>query len=185
LSAARPRPTTSPDRPLEGRVALVTGAGSAVGIGFACARVLAEDGASVALVSTTARIHDRAAELATATRAETLGLVADLADPGRATGVVEATVARFGRLDVLVNNAGMTSQVRPAVERALAGYSDEEWAEGLTANLTIAFNVTRAALPGMKERGWGRIVNMSSVTGPVVVIGGTSCTQPARPGCSA
>jgi 3-oxoacyl-[acyl-carrier protein] reductase len=157
-------------RPLAGQVALVTGAGSAHGIGFACARGLAADGAAVVLVSTTDRIHERAAELGAATGSESVGLVADLADPAQATGVVEATVARFGHLDVLVNNAGMTSQLRPAVGRALAGYSDAEWAESIAANLTTTFNVTRAALPGMVAQGSGRVVNMSSVTGPVVAI---------------
>jgi len=180
-SAASSR-APDPPRPLAGRVALVTGAGSATGIGFACARALAEDGANVALVSTTERILERTAELSAATGAEALGLVADLADPAQATGVVDATIARFGRLDVLINNAGMTSQLRPAVDRALAGYSDEEWAEGITANLTIAFSVTRAALPGMVAQGWGRIVNMSSVTGPVAAIVGDSAYAAGKAG---
>jgi 3-oxoacyl-[acyl-carrier protein] reductase len=186
MSASTPEPSAwpSPDPalPLAGRVALVTGAGSAVGIGFACARALAEDGAAVALVSTTERIFERAADLAAWTGADTLGIVADLADGAQATGVVEAAISRFGRLDVLVNNAGMTSQLRPAVGRALAGYSDEEWAEGIAANLTLAFNVTRAALPGMVAQGWGRIVNMSSVTGPVVAIAGDAAYAAGKAG---
>jgi 3-oxoacyl-[acyl-carrier protein] reductase len=169
--APAPRPAAAtPDGPLAGRVALVTGAGSPVGIGFACARALARDGATVALISTTERILDRADELAAGTGATSLGLVADLADPTQATAAVRSVEERFGRLDVLVNNAGMTSQLRPAVSRALAAYSDDEWAESIAANLTIAFSVTRAALPGMVARGWGRVVNMSSVTGPVVAI---------------
>lgn len=184
---AAPGPALAPaaataDRPLAGRVALVTGAGSAVGIGFACARALARDGATVALVSTTERILDRAAELAAETGASTLGLVADLADPTQATAAVRSVEDRFGRLDVLVNNAGMTSQLRPAVSRALAAYSDDEWAESIAANLTIAFSVTRAALPGMVGRGWGRVVNMSSVTGPVVAIAEDAAYAAAKAG---
>jgi 3-oxoacyl-[acyl-carrier protein] reductase len=89
-----------------GRVALVTGAGSSSGIGFATARTLGRDGGSVALASTTERIHDRANELG-GEGTDAAGFVADLTVAAQARAVVRGVLARFDRIDVLVNNAGM------------------------------------------------------------------------------
>jgi 3-oxoacyl-[acyl-carrier protein] reductase len=152
-------------------VALVTGTGSREGIGFATARVLAREGARLAITSTTERIHERAAELA-ADGAEALSLPADLTDAAAVRALVAATLDRYGRIDVLVNNAGMARvglQVRP---RPFAELDEEDWRRDLEMNLTTAFHVTRAVLPGMLRRGYGRIVNVSSVTGPLVAIPG-------------
>src|SRR5947207_8405924 len=128
---------------LTGQVALVTGAGSAEGIGFACARQVAGCGARLALVSTTDRIHQRAAELGM----EALGLVADLTDSSQANGAVAAVLERFGRLDIVVNNAGMISVSEPEENGPLASLSDDQWHRSLDRNLTTAFSVTRAAIP--------------------------------------
>jgi 3-oxoacyl-[acyl-carrier protein] reductase len=142
---------------LSGRTALVTGAGSATGIGFASARRLAALGAHVVLVSTTERIHERAAEVGGT------GLVADLTDDDQ----VASAVAAAGHVDVLVNNAGMTAIGQDESHAAVHELAPADWRAGLETNLTTAFLVTRAVLPGMVERGWGRIVNVASVTGPV------------------
>ena len=83
---------------LAGQVALVTGAGSPNGIGFACARLLAAQGAAVVLVSTTDRILDRTAEIGTS---NALGLVADLTDPAQAAACVDATVERFAGIHIV------------------------------------------------------------------------------------
>jgi 3-oxoacyl-[acyl-carrier protein] reductase len=152
----------------QGRVALVTGAGSPTGIGFACARALGREGAAVAVAATTERIHERAAEL----RAEGIdaeGFVADLTDPEAASALVAAALERFGRLDVLVNNAGMVQTGHPEdLEGGLVAELDpDRFQRDLALNLGTAFNVSRAALPGMLERGYGRIVMVSSVTGPI------------------
>lgn len=152
----------------EGRIALVTGAGSPTGIGFACARALGREGAAVAVTATTERIHERAAELRTeGTDAE--GFVADLTDPEAAHALVAATLERFGRLDVLVNNAGMVQTGHPEdLEGGLvAELAAERFERDLALNLGTAFNASRAALPGMLERAYGRIVMVSSVTGPI------------------
>src|SRR5213593_619015 len=122
---------------LTGQAALVTGAGSAEGIGFACARLLAGCGARVAVVSTTDRIHQRAAALGV----DDLGLVADLTDSSQANGAVAAVLERFGRLDIVVNNAGMTSVGEPEENSALASLSDDQWHRSLDRNLTTAFSV--------------------------------------------
>src|SRR3954467_13062543 len=92
----------------EGRIALVTGAGSPTGIGFAAARVLAREGAAVAVASTTGRIHERAQDLG-GEASEAAGFVADLTDRGQVASMVAAVIERFGGVDILVNNAGMTS----------------------------------------------------------------------------
>ena len=89
-------------------MALVTGAGSPTGIGFACARVLAREGAAVAVASTTDRIEQRAAELH-ADGAEAAGFVADLTDREQARAMVEGVLELFGRVDIVVNNAGMVN----------------------------------------------------------------------------
>ncbi len=163
---------------LEGRVALVTGAGGPSGIGSASARTLAREGASVAVASTTDRIHERAAELSSS-GAEAVGFVADLTDPGQARGLVDAVVGAFGRIDVLVNNAGMVNvSLGEWGPRVFLDLSDADWDLDIALNLHTAFNVSRAAVPGMVERGWGRVVMVSSVTGPVV-------TNPGSVGYSA
>lgn len=151
-----------------GRVALVTGAGSATGIGAAAARILARGGASVALASTTDRIHERAAEL-TAAGHDAAGFVADLTDRDQAHALVEGVRSRFGRLDILVNNAGMVNVgMQEQAGSAFVDMTDDEWLLHIALNLHTAFHVTRAALPGMVARGWGRVVMVSSVTGPIV-----------------
>jgi 3-oxoacyl-[acyl-carrier protein] reductase len=153
----------SPAGRLAGKIALITGAGGAEGIGFACARIFGREGARLALSSTTARIHERAAALSGA-----IGVVADLTDSAQANAVVDAVLAAHGRIDLLVNNAGMLNVNEAEVARPLAAFTDVEWRRGMEINLTTAFNVTRAVLPGMVAQGYGRIVNVASVTGPLV-----------------
>jgi 3-oxoacyl-[acyl-carrier protein] reductase len=152
---------------LAGQIALVTGAGSPTGIGFACARILGREGAQLALCSTTDRIRERAAALESA-GIPALGVAADLTDSAQANAVVNAALSAYGRIDVLVNNAGMVNVGEAEVQRELAAISDAEWRRGMDINLTTAFHVTRAVLPGMIAGGYGRIVNLASVTGPVV-----------------
>jgi 3-oxoacyl-[acyl-carrier protein] reductase len=155
---------------LTGRVALVTGAGSPTGIGFAVCRRLGELGASVALTATTGRVHERARELQDAD-VEATGLVADLTAPPEAGEVVATAVDRWGRLDILVNNAGMVSvSDRGAMSGGVDGLPYEDWQHSLRRNLDTAFLMTRAAVPVMRRAGWGRIVMVSSVTGPVMAM---------------
>ncbi len=156
-----------------GRVALITGAGSPTGIGYACARVLAREGAAVAVTSTTDRIEQRASELH-ADGAEAVGLVADLTDRERTRAMVDRVRELFGRIDVVVNNAGMVNVGMPGQgSRAFAEIDDAGWDLDLALNLQTAYNVTRPIVPGMIERGWGRIVMVSSATGPVAAIAGS------------
>lgn len=164
---------------VEGRIALVTGAGSPTGIGFATARILVREGATVAIASTTERIHDRARELG----GEAAGFVADLTGREQARRLVDAVLARFGRIDVLVNNAGMVSVSSGDQEdRPFLELDDDAWDRGLAMNLGTAYAVTKAALPGMVDRGWGRVVMVSSVTGPVVVTAGSAVYATAKAG---
>ncbi|HEY0358032.1 MAG TPA: SDR family NAD(P)-dependent oxidoreductase [Mycobacteriales bacterium] len=146
---------------LDGRVALVTGAGSPDGIGYAIARRIAAMGAHVAIVSTTKRIHDRAAELGVT------GFVADLTDGAEVEALADAIRDSLGDVDVLVNNAGMASVASPGVLRPVAQLSDADWRTEIDRNLTTAFLTSRAFVGSMSERGWGRVVNIAATTGPV------------------
>jgi 3-oxoacyl-[acyl-carrier protein] reductase len=155
---------------LSGRVAVVTGAGSADGIGFATARMLAGLGAAVMITATTARVQDRASELSRA-GFDAAGLAADLTDAAAASGLVSAALQRWGRLDIAVNNAGMISAAVPVFESGTVESMDlATWRAALARNLTTAFLVTKAALPHMISRGWGRVIMVASVTGPVMAI---------------
>jgi 3-oxoacyl-[acyl-carrier protein] reductase len=165
-----------------GRVALITGAGSPTGIGFACARTLAREGAAVAVTSTTDRINQRAAELHEA-GAEAAGFVADLTDRAQARAMVEGVLELFGRVDIAINNAGMVNVGMPGEDTGeFAEMSDDAWDLDVALNLHTAFNVTRALVPGMIERGWGRIVMISSVTGPVAAMVGSIGYAAAKAG---
>jgi NADP-dependent 3-hydroxy acid dehydrogenase YdfG len=150
---------------LEGAVALVTGASS--GIGEAIGRRLAEEGAKVVLV---ARRRERLEKLAATLASDgggALAIEADITDPGQARGAVERAVATFGRLDVLVNNAGM-ALVGPVAEAP-----EEEWEQMLAVNVRALLTMTRAALPHLvraaedSPRRVADLVNISSTAGRV------------------
>jgi 3-oxoacyl-[acyl-carrier protein] reductase len=157
-----------------GRVALVTGAGSPGGIGFAIARALARAGAKVTVTATTDRIHTRAEEL------DCFSHIADLTDPDQVAGLFRAVEARLGPVEILVNNAGMTQSGKEVGRARLAGWTDAAWAHHMGLNINTTFHCCRAALPGMAARGYGRIINISSVTGPVVTIDGSSAYATAK-----
>src|ERR1700683_122786 len=155
---------------LSGRVAVVTGAGSPDGIGFAATRLLAELGAAVMISATTARIQDRVSELRSA-GFDAAGTIGDLTDAGVASGLVSAALEQWGRLDIVVNNAGTIFVSDPVFEaRSVASMDLATWQAALARNLTSAFLVTKAAVPAMTSRGWGRIIMVASVTGPVMAI---------------
>jgi 3-oxoacyl-[acyl-carrier protein] reductase len=166
---------------VEGRVALVTGAGSPDGIGFATARLLRAAGARVAITSTTERIQERREELG-GDAASVFAAPADLTDSGQVEGLVAAVGAALGEIDILVNNAGMVQVGRDQPSRPFHEVTDEGWRYGLDINLTSAFLTTRAVLAGMRQRRYGRVVQMSSVTGPLVGIPGSSVYAAAKAG---
>lgn len=141
--------------PLGGRTALVTGA--ARGIGFSIARALVRCGANVSLVDLDALALERAAPLA---GPDTLPLPADVSQPGAVRQAVEATVAHFGGLHILVNNASICPLT------AFDQISAAEWDQVLAVNLRGAFLCCQAALPHLQRSGCqGRIVNVASVAG--------------------
>ncbi len=167
---------------LAGRVAIVSGAGSPAGIGFAAARLLGRMGAAVALGGTSARVLDRAAEL----RSEgirALGVVGDLTAAGSAEQLLGAAESEWGGVDVLVNNAGMVSVADPATQSGtVTEITQALWTSSLRRNLDTAFLLTRAAVPRMVERGWGRVVMVASVTGPVMAMRGDVAYAAAKAG---
>jgi 3-oxoacyl-[acyl-carrier protein] reductase len=152
-----------------GKVALITGAGSPQGIGSATARLLAQQGAKIAITSTTKRIEERARELA-AEGGDVFSFPADLRDHERTQVLVREVLTRYGRLDILVNNAGMTQIGSPTETSSLplAELPEKDWDYSIAINLKTAFNITKAVLPFMLKANYGRIVNVSSVTGPIV-----------------
>jgi 3-oxoacyl-[acyl-carrier protein] reductase len=152
---------------LQGQAALVTGAGSAEGIGYATAKLLAEMGAEVAIAATGQRIHQRASELREAGH-KAKGYIADLTDRTATRSMIEALETDFGKIDILINNAGMTMEGSPETFSEFADLTDNEWDTSIARNLTTCYNVTRLVLPKMISRNYGRIVNVSSVTGPLV-----------------
>lgn len=147
-----------------GQVALVSGAGSESGIGFASARRLARNGVKLLLTASSERVLQRADELR-AEGFEARALPADLTREDDVRALAEWVQAQWGRVDVLVNNAGMAMQGSPEPFADLAAMDLATWNLSLARNLTSAFLLTRALLPGMLERGYGRIVNISSTTG--------------------
>lgn len=159
---------------VQGRVALVTGAGSAGGIGFAIARKLVASGARVCITATSARIHERAAELGCKAH------IADLTNPAEVASLFASVVDELGPVEVLVNNAGMVQSGVDVGRQQLHGWSDAAWAHHMALNINTTFHCCRAALPRMAAAGYGRIVNISSVTGPVVTINGSSAYATAK-----
>ncbi|MFH7333793.1 SDR family NAD(P)-dependent oxidoreductase [Streptomyces sp. KHY 26] len=161
------------------RVAIVTGAGAPDGIGMAVARALVAEGCRVVLGATSERVHRRAAEIGEAA----VGVVADLTVEEGADTLVQAALRRWGRLDVLVNNAGMTSVSSGwDAEEDVAALSLAEWNAALARNLTTAFLMSRAVVPAMRTAGYGRIVSVGSTTGTVNAMPGQATYTAAKAG---
>jgi 3-oxoacyl-[acyl-carrier protein] reductase len=164
---------------LQNQVAMVTGAGSAEGIGFAIAKSLIDAGAFVAITATTERIHERAKEL-DATGKRVFSLVADLTDEVQVRELVESVKQRTERIDILVNNAGLAQGGKQPGSGEIASLSFEDWQKQLAITLHTAFLMTRAVLPLMKQQKYGRLVNVSSVTGPIVSNAGSGAYGAAK-----
>jgi len=152
------------DLPLNRQTAVITGAGSAEGIGFAIARRLHSAGVRVAITSTTDRVHSRALEL-NAGGQGVLSFIADLTVEAEVQKFVDSVLSLAGRIDILVNNAGMAQIGRPTDSKPLIETSFAEWQNQIAITLHTAFLMTRAVLPVMTKQKYGRIVNVTSVTG--------------------
>lgn len=145
---------------LQGKVAIVTGAGSraeGIGNGRAAAILLAQAGAHVVLVDSNRAWAERTAEMI---EAESLVVEADVTQPDACRDIVARAVARFGGVDVLVNNVGIGGAKGTAVEVEL-----EAWNYGLLVNVTSMMLMAKFAVPEMRQRGGGAIVNIASVAG--------------------
>ena len=171
-------PTRSPG---PGSTAVVTGSSSLSGIGLACARALARAGHAVVVTGTTDRALDRAAELR-ATGARAVGVVADLTTSGGVERLLAAAWSLDLPLAVLVNNAGMTSVADPGAAGTLADTGPDAWQHELDRSLTTAYRVTRALLPHLLASGTGRVVQVASVSGPVVAYPGDVAYHAAKAG---
>lgn len=158
---------------LSNSTALITGAGSPTGIGFTSAKLLCQMGASVFITSASNRVLDRVAEL-NSENFRASGCAADLTEYESAKYVVDQAVKFLGGLDIIVNNAGMTSVEKPMHDVGEAGdainISVEGWQNSIARNLNSAFFVSKAAVPYLRKSSAGRIIMMSSVTGPVMAI---------------
>lgn len=145
------------DLSLKGKVALVGGASQ--GIGYAIARLLAAEGARVAMVARREEPLDAAArQIATETGSEALPIAADIRRAGDCERIVESALGRFGRVDVLVNNDGA-----PPLGQ-LESFDDGAWSRAVDQNLMSVVRLARGVLPGMRERRWGRIVNIAALS---------------------
>ena len=144
------------DARLNGKVAIVTGAGS--GIGKTLARRLAQDGAAV-VVADIKGFDTSAAELAKATGARTLGLQVDVAVERDVERMAAETMKAFGRIDVLVNNAALFSTLELKPFEKIAA---EEWRKVMDVNTLGVFLCCRACAPHMRQGGYGRIINLAS-----------------------
>ncbi|MGB6384091.1 MAG: 3-oxoacyl-[acyl-carrier-protein] reductase [Terriglobales bacterium] len=142
---------------LEGRVALVTGASQ--GIGYACARALAREGATIAVAARNRQKLDELVAEITAAGGKSAAFVMDVADEEQVKSGIKAAIAQFGKIDILVNNAGITrDQLLMRMKRA-------DWDSVLNTNLTSAYLCIQQVIGSMLKQRWGRIINITSVFG--------------------
>jgi 3-oxoacyl-[acyl-carrier protein] reductase len=161
------------DLGLQGKVAFVAGASK--GLGKACALGFAREGARVAICSRSQAAIDAAASEVAAAGAEVLALAGDVSQADVCERMIQHTVERFGRLDVLVNNAG-----GPPTGTAV-GMTDEQWAAAFETNLMSAVRLARLVTPHMKAVGGGRIINITS-SGVRTVLPGLVLSNSLRAG---
>ncbi|MGH6884290.1 SDR family NAD(P)-dependent oxidoreductase [Hypericibacter sp.] len=140
---------------LTGKIAIVTGGNGGIGLGMA--KGLAEAGAAIVVAARDAAKSEAAVKELIALGAEAAFIAVDVTDAGSCRVLIEATVARFGKLDILVNNAGIN------IRKVPENYSAEEWHRVLDINLTGSFLCSQAAYPALCKAGGGKIVNIGSM----------------------
>ncbi len=147
---------------LQGKVALVTGAGR--GIGRAIAEAFAREGAQVAATArTVAELNDLVSAIGDA-GGRAKAFQADLADRAAIPKLLAEVTAALGPIDILVNNAGLGSSSNP---KPVVDFDDDFWDLSMAINLNAPYLLTKALLPGMIERGWGRIITVASINSRV------------------
>lgn len=162
------------DLGLKGRVSIVTGGSQ--GLGLACARALANEGSHVVLNARNAERLERAAtEIAAESGSTVLSLPGDVRDPDLGTSLVDLAEKHFGRVDVLVTNAGGPQGGLPDA------LDPDDYTEAMELTLTPVVRLVQAVLPAMRKRGWGRIVAITSVSAKQPIQGLTlsNVTRPA------
>lgn len=163
-STASPSQTFASDA-LAGRVALITGA--AAGIGLATAQAMAGCGAHIMLADLADSDGAAQAERLRASGAQAAFVAVDVADPASVQAMVQATASRFGRLDIAINNAGISGGDGSGVRRATAEVLPDTWRRVMAVNLDGVFHCMQAEIPLMLRSGGGSIVNISSILGSV------------------
>ena len=147
---------------LESKTALVTGAGR--GIGRAIAEAFAQEGAKIAVTArTVAELDDLVAQVSAA-GGQATAFQADLADRAAIPKLLAGVTAAIGPIDILVNNAGIGSSSNP---KPVVDFDDDFWDLSMAINLTAPYLLTKAVLPAMIERGWGRIITVASINSRV------------------
>ena len=162
------------ERELSGRVAIVTGAGVGIGAGIAVA--LAEAGAAVAVADVDVATAASTARGIEAKGGRALAVRVDVSDAGQVRNMVERTAEAFGSVDILVNNAGI------ATTQLVEDLDEVAWRRVLEVNLTGAFLCSKAVLPLMREKGWGRIVNIASVAAKRISFTGAASYTASKAG---
>jgi NAD(P)-dependent dehydrogenase (short-subunit alcohol dehydrogenase family) len=154
---------------LKGRVALITGASR--GIGDAIARGYAKEGATIAVTARSEADLQRLVEEVQKAGGKALAIPADLADSSAPAYVIRKVLESFGTIDILVNNAGVGSSDGPS---PVVTFDDAFWHKTLTLNLTVPYLFSKASLPVMLKKKWGRIINIASINGKLPVLHGAA-----------
>lgn len=152
---------------LKGKTAFITGVASPNGMGVATAKALGEWGASLGILDISERVFEREAELK-AMGFDVKGYRMDLKDREGLRAAAADMQARYGKVDILANVAGMAFFGTEEIFKHVVDLKEDEWDFSIGINLKSTFNAIQAFLPGMLEKKYGRIVNVSSVTGPLV-----------------
>jgi 3-oxoacyl-[acyl-carrier protein] reductase len=158
---------------------LITGANQ--GIGFALAQALAADEMRIVVNGRRAEAVEQAARTLREGGAEAVGIAADVSDEQAVARMFEEIESRFGRLDVLVNNAGIAPRLDGRSARVVDMRFDD-WQRTIATNLTGAFLVSRAAIAPMERNRWGRIINMASQSGRMYTGFGSACYAASKSG---
>lgn len=156
---------------LQNRVALVTGGGR--GIGKAIALAYGKEGAKVVVTARTGSELNPVVEEIRKGGGQALALTADLADLASVPTILQNTREQFGPVEILVNNAGVGSSSNP---KPVVDFDDAFWELSLRVNLTIPYLFSKAVLPEMLSRKWGRIINVASINGKVASLHGAAYT---------